>query len=162
MAERIAHLRGSRAAAFFNSFSPSSRAALIFVIPFTVVDAIHYYTAGTALVFSLPLVILIYLFCGAVAGKFSFADGVEKTAMLKAGAIAGVKLWFMSTIINTIISLVIGASSLGLTLILGIPYLCLCSPIVAAGTAIAGLGSYIYVYIQQKSTPQGQVSQSNS
>lgn len=152
MSERIAQLRGSRAATFFNSFSPSSRAALIFAIPFTILDAIHYYTAGTALVFSLPLVILIYLSCGAVAGKLAFTDDSEKSELIKVGAAAGVKLWFMSTVFNVVISLVLGISSFGVTLILGIPYLCLCAPIAAAGgTFIAGLGSYLYGFIEKRS-----------
>jgi hypothetical protein len=153
MSERIAQLKGSRAAIFFNSFSPSSKAALIFAIPFTIVDAIHYYTAGTALVLSLPVVILIYLSCGFLAGRLTFQENKDYSGLSKIGATAGMKLWMLSTIINLVIGIVIGVSSLGLTLLLGIPYLITCAPVLLIGGAILGYyGGSIFIFLHQRTS----------
>jgi len=145
MSERIAQLRGSRAATFFNSFSPSSKAALVFAIPFTIVDAVHYYTAGTAIVISFPVIILIYLACGVLAGKLTLQESNDFNYVYKNGAITGFKLWFLSTFINTVLGLIIGVASLGLFLLVSIPYLILCAPFNAAGgVLISYIGSYLY------------------
>lgn len=136
---------------FFNSFSPSSRAALILSVPFTLIDAIHYYTAGTAIAISLPLLLVIYLACGFLAARFSIAEGQSETQARKSGFSAGIKLWATSTIINTLVSVFAGTLSLGLTLVLGIPYLLLCGPVLLALGGLAGwLGALINVSIHRR------------
>jgi len=145
MTERFIQLRETKTATFYNSFSPSSKAALIFAIPFTLVDAVHFYTAGSAMVFSLPVVVLFYLLCGALASRIALQDGDDRSELIKTGAASGVKLWGISTFINTAISIIVGVSSLGLTLALGIPYLCFCAPILAmGGSFLSGAGAYLY------------------
>ena len=57
----------SAPAAFWRSFSPAGQAVLCFAAPFTLLDALHYYSAGTALLLSFPLVLSAYLLCGALA-----------------------------------------------------------------------------------------------
>lgn len=150
MIDGMEQLTGSRTGDFFNRFSASTKAALIFAVPFTIVDAVHYYTAGTALVVSLPLVILMYLSCGALAGKFAAAGSAAGSEMSRIGAAAGAKLWLFSTVVNSVIGVVIGATSFGVTLFLGIPYLCLCAPVLAAGGMILGtMGARLYYSLQK-------------
>lgn len=138
---------------FFNNLSPSLRAAAIFAIPFIIADFFNYYSAGAALVLSLPILALIYAGCGALAAKYELGDGGYASSALYTGAKAGLTLWLTSTIVNTLISLLIGAASLGTTLILGVPYLCLCAPLLLLGGGIMGaLGGFIYEKISGNSS----------
>jgi hypothetical protein len=113
------------------------RAALIFTVPFGIVDFFNYFSAGAAFVFSCPLLFLLYAGCGALASWFSSSHSGGGSA-IGVGAMAGALLWLISTIVNTIISLILGTASLGATLILGIPYVLLCAPLSLFMGAIAG------------------------
>lgn len=147
----------------YRSFSPASRAVLIFAIPFIFVDAIHYYTAGSAIILSFPLLTLIYLLCGGLAAKFAQLDGIEVAKLSSTGRSAGIRLWLTSTIINTLISLVLGFASLGLTVLAGAVYLCLFAPFHALGSALLGwFGGWLYQQVTQRtasssSFPEGEV-----
>ena len=140
----------------FRSFTPSSRAAILFAVPFTLVDAIHYYTAGSALIFSFPLMGLIYLLCGALAAWLAHLDGQELGKLPAAGRSAGLRLWLTSTVINTLLALILGFASLGITLLGGAVYLCLFAPLHALGSALVGwVGAWIYQqYLQRTSLSQ--------
>ena len=138
---------------FLGNLPPVIRAAAICAIPFIVADFFNYYSAGTALVLSLPILALIYAGCGALASKFEIEEGSSVSGALYTGAKAGLTLWLTSTIVNTIISLIIGAATLGATLILGVPYLCLCAPLQLLGGGIMGaLGGFIYEKISGNSS----------
>lgn len=129
----------------YHSFTPASRAAILFALPFTLIDAIHYYTAGTALVFSFPLLALIYMICGAVAVKIATSEGVETDRITQVGRSAGWRLWLVSTITNTLIATLLGFVSLGGTLASGVVYLCLFAPFHAVGSVLASsLGGWLY------------------
>jgi hypothetical protein len=129
----------------YKSFTPASRAAILFVIPFTLVDAIHYFTAGTALIFSFPLLALIYMACGAVAARMARIDGLLPEGLPRQGGSSALRLMLTSTIINTLVSLILGFFSLGATLIGGLVYLCLFMPFHALGSYLAGrLGGWLY------------------
>ena len=80
---------------------PYVSAALMFAIPFMVVDFFNYYSAGTALVLSTPLLAIFYTACGAVAGKLA-GDRDFSPNFLLTGAFAGIILWLVSTVVNTI------------------------------------------------------------
>jgi hypothetical protein len=139
------NLGSSRIVSFFSGLRPSLRAALLFAIPFMVVDFFNYYSAGTALVLSLPFLAILYTACGALASKYAARQGRTSSEFLLIGAMGGLALWLASTIVNTVISLIIGTASLGTTLLLGIPYLCLCAPIqLIGGGLMGGLGGFIY------------------
>ncbi len=141
-------IRGSKLGGFAASFSPATRAAAILALPFALVDAVHYYTAGTALVVSLPLLGLFYLACGALAARFAAGAGAPARG---GGFRAGVTLWAFSTFLNTLVGLVAGALSLGVTALLGIPYLLLCGPAHALLGGLAGLaGASIYRSIRRR------------
>ena len=130
---------------FFSSLPPGIAAALILAVPFMVVDFFNYYTAGTALIFSGPVLALIYTACGALAAYLAGQRGHRSGEFAYTGAMAGLSLWLASTIVNTIVSLVIGAASLGATLLVGIPYLCLCAPIqLLMGGLLGMLGGFLY------------------
>lgn len=135
----------------YRSFSPASRAAILFALPFILVDAIHYYTAGAAIVFSFPLLVLIYLFCGAVAVRIALSEEMEKDRLPKIGRSAGLRLWLISTITNTVVAALLGFASLGGTLASGAFYLCLFAPFHALGSVLAGgLGGWLYQqYVQR-------------
>jgi len=129
----------------YRSFSPAARAALLFAVPFTVFDALHYYTAGTALIFSAPLLIVVYMLCGAHAAKLARRAGASDHSWAAAGRSAGVRLWLISTTINTLVSLLLGFASLGRALASGAFYLCLFAPFHLVGSALAGwLGGWLY------------------
>jgi hypothetical protein len=130
---------------FYSSLPPGILAALILAVPFMVIDFFNYYTAGTVLVFSGPILALIYIGCGALAAYLSGRRGHRSTEFVYTGATAGLSLWLASTIVNTVVSLVIGAASLGVTLLFGIPYLCLCAPFqLVLGGVLGMLGGFLY------------------
>ena len=130
---------------WFTGIHPVARAAIMFALPFIAVDFFNYYSAGTALVISGPILAIMYAACGALAAKFAAGPDMVTGDYVKTGALAGLMLWLLSTVINSVIGLIIGTASLGTTLLLGVPYLCLCAPIQMIGGALAGmLGAYIY------------------
>lgn len=138
-------LKNSTIHSLFHSYSPASRAVILFALPFTIVDAVHYYTAGAALIFSLPILLLIYLLCGALAAKFARASEPETLDLARTGRTAGVRLWLTSTIINTLLAVILGVASLGYTFLSGGVYVCLFAPLHALGSALTGwLGGWVY------------------
>lgn len=137
--------KSRKMARFIASFSPATRAAFVLVLPFALVDAIHYSTAGTAVIISLPVIALLYVCCGALAAHFSIRSDDEMKPLKKTGFRAGVTLWTFSTTINVVIGMIAGALSLGVTILLGIPYLILCGPVHLLFGGLAGmLGASIY------------------
>lgn len=133
---------------FIGSFSPATRAAAVLALPFAVVDAVHYYTAGAAVVVSLPLLALLYLACGALAAHFAGREGVSSK---RVGFRAGVMLWAVSTSINTLVGIIAGVLSFGVTALLGIPYLVVCGPAhLAAGGLMGLLGAAIYISLHRR------------
>jgi hypothetical protein len=145
-------LSSSDAVGYFNNLSPNLRAVAIFAVPFIVADFFNYYSAGAALVFSLPILAIIYTGCGALAAKHELGSGGYASSALYTGAKAGLTLWLTSTIVNTLISLLIGAASFGTTLLLGVPYLCLCAPLqLFGGGTMGALGGFIYDKVSGKS-----------
>ena len=142
----------SKPVSWFLGLSPFIRAALIFALPFIVADFFNYYSAGTTLVFSMPILALLYAGCGALAGKFTANQGTSSSGYIGVGALAGLALWLISTVTNTIIGLIIGTLSFGTTLLLGLPYLCLCAPVqLIGGGLIGGFGGFIYSLIHKDS-----------
>lgn len=138
-------IQGSTLSGLYISFTPASKAAILFAIPFTIIDATHYLTAGTALIFSFPLLVLIYLLCGVLAAKIAHQEELEIKMLPGTGRSAGMRLWLTSTVINTSISVLLGFTSLGLTLLGGAFYLCLFAPLHALGSALVGwLGGWLY------------------
>jgi hypothetical protein len=101
----------------FKRIPPSFVAALLVAVPFIAVDAFNYYSAGTALVLSLPVLAILYVVCGVLSGKLYAQRGGSSSGMLMTGAIAGVSLWIISTTINTLLGLAVGTLTLGMTLL---------------------------------------------
>lgn len=135
----------NRGGGFFSSLPPYIHAPLIFSIPFIVADFFNYYSAGTALVISLPVLGLIYIICGVLSSKFAADQGRASSELLYIGAFAGLVLWLVSTVVNTIIALILGTATLGTSLLLGIPYLCLCAPLQMVGGGLMGaFGGFLY------------------
>jgi hypothetical protein len=133
---------------YFRAIPLVPRAVLAFVFPFIFVDFWNYYSAGTALLLSAPILALLYAGCGALAAKF--ASDQSDTRFAYTGAAAGALLWLASTLVNTAIGLVIGTASLGATLLLGVPYLCFCAPGNLILGALAGaLGGAIFSWFHR-------------
>ena len=140
----------------WSGWHPSIRAALIFTVPFIIVDFFNYYSAGASLVISCPIQFLIYGACGALAGKFGQDDVDAPSNPMILGALAGAGLWTISTLVNTLISLILGTLSVGVTLLLGIPYLCICAPVFLILGSLTGLlGAVIYTSVFRKNTYDG-------
>jgi hypothetical protein len=137
---------------FLAGLPPNVRAAVLFAIPFIVVDLINYFSAGMGLVISLPILALMYTACGALAAKFAGDDGQNESEFLFIGATSGLLLWLTSTVVNVVISLIVGTASLGTTLLLGVPYLCLCAPAQLIGGGLLGtLGGLLYKMLGNRS-----------
>ena len=153
MNQVMTKLQSSTIYNLYHSFTPASRAAMLFAIPFTLVDAIHYYTAGSALIFSLPLLGLIYVLCGGLAARFAHQDELDPGKLPAIGRSAGLRLWLTSTVINTLLALILGFASLGVSLLGGAVYLCLFAPLHALVSAMTGwLGGWVYQqYIKRTS-----------
>lgn len=127
------------------SLAPNLKADLILVLPFVFADFFNYYSAGIALVISGPIMLLIYLGSGVLCSFFALRQGRSRSQLPALGALTGAGLWLMSTIVNTILGLLLGTLSLGTTIVLGLPYLCLCAPVNLIGGALAGaLGAWLY------------------
>lgn len=136
----------------YRSFSPASRAVIWFALPFTLLDALHYYTAGAAIAISLPLLILIYLLCSGSAARLACLEGTPQESLTRIGQTATIRLWLVSTVINTLLAFVLGLTSLGVTIISGMFYLCL-APIHLAGSALIGwLGGWAYQKLYQRTS----------
>lgn len=136
---------------FYRSFSPASRAAILFTIPFTILDAVHYFTAGSALIFSFPLVIAIYLLCGMLAANIARQEGQEYHELPKNGKNAAFRLWIVSTAINLLISLLLGFTTFGIGFLGGLLYLCLLGPFHALGSAVIGwIGAWLYQQLHKR------------
>lgn len=143
--------RASRLFRLYSSFSPAGRAVIAFAIPFTVLDSVHYYTAGSALIFSFPIMMGIFAWCGGVAAKFASREGGSGKNLSLAGRSAGLRLWLTSTIINTVVALLLGFPSFGATVISGAVFLCLLAPFYAVSGAVAGwLGGWLYQQYLQR------------
>jgi hypothetical protein len=139
----------------YRSFTPASRAAILFIIPFTVLESAHYLTAGSALIFSFPLVFLIYLLCGMLAAKIARQEGQDDSKLPSNGHSAALRLWLSSTVINLLISLLLGFTTLGISFIGGLIYLCLLGPLHALGSAITGwLGAWVYQQLANRSSTE--------
>ncbi len=82
MNEITSSLQNSGVSRFWSSLTPSTQAALALALPYTLVDALHYYTAGSALVFSFPILIILYLWCGSLAARFASSSLSEKSELL--------------------------------------------------------------------------------
>ncbi len=129
----------------WHSFGPSAQAALALALPYTIVDAVHYYTAGAAMAFSLPVLIILYLLCGGLAARLAQRKGRQANTLPRIGLGAGIRLWLISTVINSLAAVIIGGASFGLTLALGVPYLLLCAPVFLVGGGLCGWsGAYLY------------------
>jgi len=130
--------------------APQLRAALLVSIPFIAADFFNYYSAGTALILSLPVLGLLFLGCGALAAKFAADDG--RGDLVFAGATSAFILWLISLLVNGIIALIPGLISFGTTLLLGVPYICLCGPFQLIGGALMGtLGGWLYKLVAGRS-----------
>ena len=139
----------SRSHSFWFNLPPAVRAASVFAIPFIVVDAFNYFSAGVAQALSWPVLALLYAGCGGLAAKFAAERGRRDYAYN--GAIAGFALWIASLLVNGIIALIAGVASLGATLLLGIPYVCLCGPIqLIVGGLLGALGGAIYSWTDRQ------------
>jgi len=154
MDDYIDNLRDVDPGGFFSRLSPASKAALIFAVPFTAADFFNYYSAGTSLIISLPVQIILYIACGALAAYFASNLGEYSTNLFAVGAKAGFTLWLISTVVNTILALIFGALTFGGALLLGLPYLCLCAPVQAiGGILMGGMGGFILGLFHSNSSP---------
>jgi len=150
MNEGMVRSNESRLGKLYRSFSPASRAVIWFALPFTLLDALHYYTAGAAIAFSLPLLVLAYLVCGSIAARMACVEGAQPDTFPRTGLNAAVRLWLVSTVINTLLAFILGLTSLGITIVSSAFYLCL-APIHLAGSALTGrLGGWIYQKLYQR------------
>lgn len=124
---------------------PQLRAALLISVPFIAADFFNYYSAGTALAISLPILALMFLAGGALAAKFAADDG--RADLIYVGALSAFLLWLISLLVNGIIALFAGLASFGASLLLGVPYICLCGPFQLVGGGLVGaLGAWLYRY----------------
>jgi hypothetical protein len=132
----------------WDTLAPNIKAGLILLLPFVIADFFNYYSAGAALIISGPVMFLIYMGGGALCAYFALREGRSFSALPGLGAVTGAGLWLGSTVVNTVIGLILGTVSLGATLLLGLPYLCLCAPFNLVGGALVGaFGAWLFTLI---------------
>lgn len=120
------------------------RAALFVSIGLLVLNLVTFLTAGAGAALSLPLLGLVYLGCGALSARFNAQDN-EGRAPVIAGAMAGGALWIISFVANILLTLLLGGFSLGIGFLIGVPYLCLCSPVeLLLGAILGSFGGFVY------------------
>lgn len=133
-----------RGGGFASGLPGPLRAAVFVSLALLILNAITFLTAGTGAALSLPLLGLVYLGCGALSARFSAGSG-ESLAPIAAGAAGGAALWVISFVANIVLTLLLGAPSLGLSLLIGVPYLCICSPVeLLLGALLGTFGGFIY------------------
>lgn len=133
-----------RGGGFASGLPGPLRAALFVSLALLVLNAITFLTAGTGAALSLPLLGLVYLGCGVLSAYLS-AEAGESPASIVAGAMGGAALWIISFVVNIVLTLLLGAPSLGLSLLVGVPYLCLCSPVeLLLGALLGTFGGFVY------------------
>jgi len=111
----------------FSRLPSPIRAALIMALGLLILNIITFLTAGAGGVVSIPLLALVYVGGGVLSAMFANSDGDARTPVVS-GVLAGVSLWVISFLIDVVLSLVLAIPSLGLNLLLDVPYLCLCGP----------------------------------
>ena len=137
-------MKQSKLLRLYDSLAPQTKAVVNLGFPFLVIDGIHYYTAGSTIAFSLPILLLIFLYCGMTAARFAYLANEDLDRLPSIGFRAGMQLWFLSTILNAALAIVIGAASLGMTTLLGIPYLLFCGPVLFLLSGFLGwVGAYL-------------------
>jgi len=135
----------------WDTLAPNLKADLILLVPFIFADFFNYYSAGAALIISGPVMFVLYLGSGALCSHLAIQQGRMMSELPALGAATGAGLWLASTLVNMVIGLLLGTVSLGVTFLLGIPYLCLCAPFNLIGGALLGaLGAWLYsLFIRQ-------------
>lgn len=129
------------------------RAALIVSVGLLILNGVTFLTAGTGAALSIPLLGLVYLGCGILAAKLDGEASVSR-APVTAGAMGGAALWVISFLTNLLLTLLLGAPSLGISLLVGIPYLCLCSPVeLLLGGILGSFGGLIYGLFSRRRDP---------
>lgn len=143
-----------RRGGFASGISGPLRAALFVSVGLLILNAITFLTAGTGAALSLPLLGLVYLSCGILAARLD-ADAESNRSAVTAGAMGGAVLWVISFLTNLVLTLLLGAPSLGISLLVGIPYLCLCSPVeLLLGAILGSFGGLIYgLFRSRRSSP---------
>ena len=120
------------------------KAALIGAIAILVVHGITYFTGGLGIIVSSVLFTIIYMTVGFLAAMFDEGQGVHQNAAFT-GAAAGLILWLISIALNMIFSLLLGAPTLGFSLLLGSINVCICGSIeLFMGVLVAMIGGYSY------------------
>lgn len=122
---------------------PATQAALIFTVPFLIVDTINYFTGGTAIVLSGPILGLLYFGCGFYAAKLAHQKGQSYTPLL--GISTALILTILSFVVYGLFTLFSGIFTIGFSLIFGLPFLICLGPIKLVLGLIAGaLGTLTY------------------
>jgi len=128
----------------FSRLPAPVRAALLVVFALLILNTITFITVGTGATISLPLIALVYLACGVLGAMFSVNTNDGQSPVIS-GALAGLILWFFSFLINILLTILLSAPSLGISIAIGIPYLCLCAPTeLFIGAILGSFGGLLY------------------
>jgi len=129
---------------WFSRLPAPVRAALLVVIGLLILNTITFITAGTGAAVSLPLMALVYLGCGVLGAAFG-VDAHDGRTPVVSGAMAGLTLWLFSFLIDILLTVLLSAPSLGVSLVVGVPYLCLCGPTeLFIGAILGSFGGLLY------------------
>lgn len=129
----------------FSGIPSFIKAALICAVPFIIIVVVNYLTVGISACIMIPLLLILYAVAGILAVKFNNDSGSSGKPAFIIGALGGGSLWVISAITNTIAAIVTGGLTLGVGLVLGIPYLLCVVPVelIIAGV-ISGLSGLIF------------------
>ncbi len=93
---------------YFSNLPPAIQAAILLGIPIAVVD---FLSAGKMI--SVPLLIMLYVFCGWLAARFDRQDDSSAFMPSTEGAKSGAILWAVSMFGKILLSLVFGLPTTG-------------------------------------------------
>lgn len=126
----------------FGGLPPSLRAAMIMWTFVGMVAFINTFTAGTALLLTFPLQLILYMITGALAANFALNDGYEQSGLPTVGAQAGFFNWILPAVIYLVLSLVGISVGIGL---FGIAAWILCGPIdLGVHVVMGAFGAWFY------------------
>ena len=86
-------------------------------------------------------------------GALFGADARDGRAPVVNGALTGITLWGFSILFDILLTIILSAPSLGISLVVGVPYLCLCGPTeLFIGAILGSFGGLLYGFFHNDST----------
>lgn len=134
----------------WSSLHPAVRSAMLMWAFLLVIALLNSFTAGTSLLFSYPIQLMLYVGNGYLAGRFALNDGRHSSELVRIGAVAG----FIAWILPPVYYIVLGLMPSGLGNLMGLGALFLCGSIDLAIHATCSAFGAWFVGRNRKEDPE--------